>query len=249
MERPANPLLLALDTSDIDQARRWVDELFPHVAGFKIGLELIWSMVGNLLSPYTLPADMRVYANKARALMQELDLVKVMADGKVSDTGRTTAGALTGIGLLRPWAYTIHANSGPQSLEAAAAYGDALGLGVTVLTSITRAQCIEMYGEPPEVQVCRFADSLVEAGIRGIVCSGEELPALAQHSNLDHLIRVVPGTRSTWAPPKGQERIVTPREAWDNLAHYLVIGSQATQPPAGMSSVDAIKRTLAEIFG
>ena len=41
--RPDDPLIVALDVSDIAHAERLADDLAPHVAMLKVGLELFWA--------------------------------------------------------------------------------------------------------------------------------------------------------------------------------------------------------------
>lgn len=82
-------------------------------------------------------------------------------------------------------------------------------------------------------------DEIVNSRIDGIVCSGKELPIVK--NKYPDLITVVPGIRMPNDPKDDQSRTVTPREAVDAGAEYLVIGRSVTK---AKSPSDAVKRVL-----
>jgi orotidine-5'-phosphate decarboxylase len=93
---------------------------------------------------------------------------------------------------------------------------DRLGglLGITVLTSIGEGECSSIYGDSAEEKVMQFAHNSLEAGLDGIVCSGQELEAIRADSELDDMLTVVPGITPEWVKKADdQKRIVTPGEA------------------------------------
>jgi orotidine-5'-phosphate decarboxylase len=129
---------------------------------------------------------------------------------------------------------TVHASGGVDMLKAAeqAAQETArqlghvppLVLGVTVLTSLT-GQSLSEIGLDSNVarQVRRLANMAVTAGLRGLVCSPLEVAELRQ--TLDSDIQfVTPGVRIETQAGDDQKRTLTPREAIDAGANWLVIG-------------------------
>lgn len=123
-------------------------------------------------------------------------------------------------------------------------------LGITVLTSLDTDECVSIFGDEPEKKVVQFARMAVDAGIDGIVCSGKELRAIRAMTTLDSLITVVPGITPDWAKKPGdQKRVVTPRQALQDGADFLVLGRALTQPPNGISKTEAGQRVVAEIAG
>jgi orotidine-5'-phosphate decarboxylase len=129
---------------------------------------------------------------------------------------------------------TVHASGGGEMLRAAegAAQETAaklgrtppLILGVTVLTSLAANQLTEI-GIEPNVghQVERLALLAVRSGLRGLVCSPLEIAGLRQIISSDIKL-VAPGIRPADSAKDDQKRILSPREALDAGADWLVIG-------------------------
>jgi orotidine-5'-phosphate decarboxylase len=97
-------------------------------------------------------------------------------------------------------------------------------LGVTVLTSsdshtLAETGCETDMGK----QVSRLARLAVKAGLRGLVCSPLEIIALRMILPV-HIQLVTPGIRTGAEKADDQKRTLTPREAIDAGANWLVIG-------------------------
>jgi len=97
-------------------------------------------------------------------------------------------------------------------------------LGVTVLTSFNRDTLAEV-GCAANVgaQAERLANLAVKAGLRGLVCSPLEIADLRQILP-SHIQLVTPGIRTGAEKSDDQKRTLTPREAIDAGANWLVIG-------------------------
>lgn len=241
----SNPIIVALDVDEVDQARRLVDELCDHVGYFKIGLEFIMSQMAKLMADEQL---WRIRHNMLRYLFQETQ-GRLMWDGKFDDIPNTVGGAVRGLKPVSPWGLTIQASCGQDGIKAAVENkGKSLILGVTVLTSLSEELCRHIFGLLPTQAVVKFATDLREYGADGIVCSPQELVAL-DVAEIQGLVRVVPGVRSAWADSGDQKRQMTPRDAYRFGADYVVLGRPLTRPPEGMTPADAAKRVLAEIYG
>ena len=92
----------------------------------------------------------------------------------------------------------------------------------------------------PADQVRRLADLAQDAGLDGIVCSGEEV-AMAKKAWADGFF-VVPGVRPAGGAMGDQKRAVTPRQALDNGASILVVGrpiSLADDPDLAARAIEA----------
>jgi orotidine-5'-phosphate decarboxylase len=195
--------------------------------------------------------------------------VNTMADPKFHDIPETVRLSVRACAKWAPTFVTVHASGGPDMLKAAVEgrneARDFPGmpldpkvkeqvagiLAITVLTSLDGETCKSIFGAEPEEKVVEFAKMAHEAGIDGIVCSGKELRAIRAISALDDLITVVPGITPAWAKKAGdQKRIVTPTEAVESGADFIVVGRAITQPPADMTpgyAAGEIARELAEI--
>jgi orotidine-5'-phosphate decarboxylase len=117
-------------------------------------------------------------------------------------------------------------------------------VGVTVLTSLDQQDLAAtgIAGSPAE-QVKRLATLARDAGIDGIVCSGEEVAA-ARAEWPDGFF-VVAGLRPTGADVADQKRVVTPRQALDDGASVLVIGRPITGVPNPAHAIEEIVASLA----
>lgn len=229
--RPGPGLIVALDVADLADAERWVERLAPRVERFKVGLEL-FSRGG--------PSAVARLADRGAELFLDL---------KLHDIPRTVArsveavAALPGVRML-----TVHAQGGHVMLGAAAeAAPPGLEiLAVTVLTSLDAAD-LSMGPHPvdPAAAVMALAQRAVDAGVHGLVASGEEAARLRAALGASVTL-VVPGIRPAGAEIGDQKRVVTPRQAAEAGADWLVVGRPVleAQDPEG-----ALDRILAELPG
>ena len=97
-------------------------------------------------------------------------------------------------------------------------------LGVTVLTSL-RASDLTQVGitKPLEEEVVHLASLAQQAGLGGVVASPLEIEPLRRACGKDMII-VTPGVRPQKGPRNDQVRVMTPAEAIQAGADYLVIG-------------------------
>ena len=217
---PQDRIIVPLDVPSAEDAIALLDRI-PDVRFWKVGLELFVSAGPQILQEL-----------KARDK-------KIFLDLKFHDIPNTMAGACRSAAQYGVDLMTIHATAGKTALAAsqqAAREGAALAgvaaptlLAVTVLTSIsTRALAFELK-IPLEMldYVQQMALLAQENGIGGCVCSPLEIEGIRQVC--DDLILVCPGVRPTWASKGDQRRVMTPRDAIQAGANYLVIGRPITQ--------------------
>jgi orotidine-5'-phosphate decarboxylase len=190
---------------------------------------------------------------------------KMMADTKFHDIPKTVELQVEAVASCEPRLITIHASGGEEMLKSAVTGRDRgvlqsksfthyelvapqVGLlGITVLTSLGE-EARDIYGKPAEEKVLEFARFALNAGLEGIVCSGKELKAIRANSELDDLITVVPGITPEWTKKAGdQKRVVTPSEAIQSGADYIVVGRAITEPPEGISRAEAAERIAQEV--
>jgi orotidine-5'-phosphate decarboxylase len=99
-----------------------------------------------------------------------------------------------------------------------------LVLGVTVLTSMDSNALTEIGCQPNVAhQVERLASLAVDSGLRGLVCSPLEITVLRQILPPEIQL-VTPGIRTGAEKADDQKRTLSPREAIQAGASWLVIG-------------------------
>jgi orotidine-5'-phosphate decarboxylase len=208
------------------------------LAGRLTGLK--WAKLGPILYVREGPALVREFAARG---------VRVFLDLKWHDIPNTVAGAVTAARDLGVGMATVHCLGGRAMLEAAArAAGAELPLvGVTVLTSHDAADLESVLGRGvPDIgfEAERLARMAVQAGLRGVVASGQELGLLREALGPDPWI-VVPGIRVPGDAAGDQARTVAPDEAVRRGATHLVVGRSITAAPDPV----AVYRRLAEAVG
>jgi orotidine-5'-phosphate decarboxylase len=208
MTKTADKIIVALDVPTKREALDLAEKLGEQIAFFKIGLQL-----------YTAEGPEIVRAVSATGS-------KVWLDLKVHDIPNTVARAVESAGRVGVQMLTIHLSGGSEMVRAATAarVNNMLLLGVTVLTSATEETLREIgIQDKVDDQVLRLAKLGVEAGIDGVVASPHEIKSLRREFG-DKIKIVVPGIRPSWSKPGDQKRTMTPREALEAGADYLVIG-------------------------
>ena len=221
----SNPVYLALDLPQIEPAKALLSKVKAHIGGVKLGLEFFCAHGGH-----------GVHEIAHMGLPIFLDL-------KLHDIPNTVAGAMQAIHVYEPAIVTVHASGGRAMMEdakAAAAEGCKV-VGVTMLTSLdeTDLQRIGVGGTPHD-HVMRLAELAHDAGLDGIVCSGQEVGQVRKQWKDGYF--VVPGLRPAGAALGDQKRAVTPRQARDDGASVLVIGrpiSRADDPEAAARAIEA----------
>jgi orotidine-5'-phosphate decarboxylase len=158
--------------------------------------------------------------------------VRVFLDLKWHDIPSTVAGAVTAARDLGVSMATVHCLGGRAMLGAAAqaAGTDVALVGVTVLTSHDAAELESVLGRGvPDVgfEAERLARVALQAGLRGIVASGQEVGLLREVLGPAPWI-VVPGIRSPRDPVGDQVRTIEPAEAVRRGATHLVVGRPIT---------------------
>jgi orotidine-5'-phosphate decarboxylase len=222
-----SPIYVALDTSDLDAALKLAARIRTHVGGLKLGLEF-FAANG--------PAGIRAIA--------EIGL-PVFLDLKLHDIPNTVAKAVQALRPLEPAILTVHAAGGRAMMEdakAAAPTGTKV-VAVTVLTSLDGADLEAAgVGGGAHAQVERLALLARDAGLDGIVCSGDEVKAAKKLWPQGFF--VVPGVRPAGGDAGDQKRVVTPRQALDNGASILVVGRPITKAEDPDLAARAIAATL-----
>jgi len=220
-------LIFALDVDNLEEARRWVEQLQGQVGVFKIGKQLFTKCGPQVVN--------LVQAGGA----------DVFLDLKYHDIPNTVA--MAGLEALRLGVrmFNVHALGGfemmaklVEAVDAVCPRGNParpLLLAVTILTS-SNQETLRGIGidRPISVMVPKLAKLAKDAGMDGVVASPQEVGLIREACGGDFAI-VTPGVRPTFASQDDQKRVMTPGDALRAGADYLVIGrpiSAAADPAA-----------------
>ena len=230
-------LIVALDVEDLAAANRLITTLSGEVKWFKIGKQL-FTAVG--------PASVKLLHEAKKNIFLDL---------KFHDIPNTVAGAVASGTKLGANMINMHASGGLEMMRAAAEAAEKqaseLGipkpilLGVTVLTSVNEANFQSDFGTQRKLedQVAYLAELSQEAGLDGVVASPLEIELIRKVCGDDFVI-LTPGVRPAWAASNDQQRVMTPAEAIDAGADYIVVGRPIT---AADNPRDAARAILEEI--
>ena len=152
----------------------------------------------------------------------------IFLDLKLHDIPNTVKKSIEGLASLPIKMLTIHASGGKAMMEAAMSSVKGTNIkifGVTALTSLTDEDTNQIYKRDAYDQVEAMLDLAEESNIDGVVCSPHELNLLAKR---DSLLSITPGIRLE-SSNDDQNRVMTPKDAIELGANYLVIGRPITQ--------------------
>jgi orotidine-5'-phosphate decarboxylase len=219
--RPENPLAVALDLSDLDRAEALAKELGPHVGLLKVGLELSW-------------------AHGPEAVRRIAAHGPVFVDAKLHDIPNTVERASANIARLGPAMFNVHALGGEAMIAAAARGAERgareAGLAVPMLIAVTVLSSLagESLASPASL-----AFEARAAGALGAVVSGDDVSTVREVMGEEFCV-VVPGIRPPGSNGHDQVRILTPIEAVEAGADYLVVGRAITEASDPANAANAI---------
>ncbi|MBD2257468.1 orotidine-5'-phosphate decarboxylase [Pseudanabaena sp. FACHB-2040] len=234
----ADRIIVPLDVASEREALALVERL-PQVTFWKVGLELFVSSGPGILEQL-----------KQRQKRIFLDL-------KLHDIPNTMAGACRAAARYGVDLLTVHAAAGKTALvdclEAAQTGAADVGIqppqiiAVTLLTSIhARALAFEL---KVSLELTDYALQMAllaqESGLSGVVCSPQEAAALRQVLGSEFAL-VCPGVRPAWAGKNDQQRSMSPADAMQAGATYLVIGRPITAAAEPAAAFEQICQEISE---
>ena len=215
-------IIVAVDETSLKKALELIDNLDPKKCMLKIG-SVAFNSIGKEI----------IYSAADKNFDIFLDL-------KLHDIPNTVKKSIEGISVLPISMLTIHTSGGEEMMRAAmeAVSGTKIKvIGVTTLTSLNDNDANDIFKRTTFDQVKKMIDLAELAGIDGVVCSPHELELVNKRKSL---LSITPGIRIN-SLDDDQKRVMTPKEAIDLGADYLVIGRPIT-------ASDNIGKSLEEIY-
>jgi len=229
-------LIVALDFSHLEPCRKLLEELRGLVKIYKIGSELFTAQ-----------------GWRAVDLVESFE-GKVFLDLKLHDIPTTVAKTCRIIAQRGIFMFNLHTLGGLEMMREARRAVDAasregkrpLVVGVTILTSLEEKNLSQELGIACSLpgEVLALARLAKEAGLDGVVSSPEEACLLRQELGKDFIL-VTPGVRPSGSEAHDQRRSLTPREAFQAGANYLVVGRPITASPHPRERASQILQSLA----
>jgi len=215
-------IIVAIDETDIVSLVNILDSLDSDKCLIKIG-SVAFNSIGHEAISFAFDRGFEIF----------LDL-------KLHDIPNTVKKSIQGLVSLPINMLTIHTSGGKDMMMAAmeAVSGTEIKVfGVTALTSLSNDDTNEIFQRTASAQVNAMLDLAESAGIDGVVCSPHELELVSERKSL---LSITPGIR-LHDSNDDQKRVMTPKEAINNGADYLVIGRPIT-------ASENISKALVEIY-
>jgi len=208
------PIVLAVDTSDLDIAQRWIEATRDYISVYKLGLEFFLT-----------------FGHAGVERIQSVTDAEIFLDLKLHDIPHTVGAAASAIESLAPRFLTVHASGGKAMISAAVnAVPKTEITAVTILTSLSEEDLFEVgFANSALESAVSLATTAITAGARAIVSSPLEISAI--RSAVGELPAIItPGVRPAGqSGSDDQKRTMTPRAAISAGASYVVIGRPITQ--------------------
>ena len=223
-----SPIILALDADEISKAADWINATKDSIDIYKVGLEFFLKFGASGIAELRKNGDFEIF----------LDL-------KLHDIPNTVANSVKSISQVKPKFLTVHASGGREMVSAAALADPSIAItAVTILTSLSDEELGELgFASNAEQSAVALAKIAVTSGARAIVCSPFEAGAIRSAVG-DGVTLITPGVRPVGSAAGDQKRFMTPAQAIEAGANYLVIG----RPITGQPSLDAMADAAAAIL-
>ena len=215
-------IIVAIDEISFNKASIIIDNLDNEKCMLKIG-SVAFNSNGHKLIDYASKKGFEVF----------LDL-------KLHDIPNTVKKSIEGLVSLPIKMLTIHIAGGKEMIMAAMQAvkdTDIKVFGVTALTSLSDKDTNIIFKRSTSDQVEVMLDLAEASNIHGIVCSPHELELVKKRKSL---LSITPGIRLQNSNDD-QRRVMTPKEAIELGADFIVIGRPIT-------SSDNINKALNEIY-
>ena len=224
-------IIVAIDLSNLNKALKLTNILKNEVYAFKLGHEFFYN--------FGIEGYKKIYEV----------CPKIFLDLKLHDIPNTVEKGLRAICKLKPILTTIHISGGDEMLKASNAVINKRTkiLGVTILTSLNKKQASKYYKENSiNNLVKKFSKYAKQNNLSGLVCSPLEIEIVRKEVG-DKMIIVVPGIRpeNNFINSKDdQKRVLTPREAINLGADYLVIGRPIIESTNPLKAIKKINESI-----
>ena len=206
-----NKIILALDTTNLEEAIDITKKIKRKIFTVKLGLEFF-----------------NAHGKDGIKKFNEIGITNLMLDLKLKDIPETIYKAIKALDDIHFGFLTVHGQGGKKLVESAKKAANEIKskpkiMMVTILTSLSDDDLKNMGNKSTVVeQVERLAKLAKEMEV-GVVCSGHEAKIVRKIIGEDLLI-FTPGIRMNKEEKNDQKRVCTPSESIKNGANKIIMG-------------------------
>ena len=223
-------IIVALDGNNFSKIKKIALSLKNEVYAYKVGYEFFFN-----------------FGIDGYKKIKEI-YPKIFLDLKLHDIPNTVEQGIKALEKLKPVFTTIHISGGDEmnKFSVKKTSRKTKILGVSILTSLDSNQTKKYYNEKNvKLLVKKLVKYAKKNGLDGIVCSPLEIKTIRKEIG-KRMIIVVPGIRPINYSKKNddQKRTLTPIEAIEMGADYLVIGRPITSSKNPLKTIKEINKSI-----
>jgi len=206
-----NRIILALDTTNLEEAINITQKIKDKIFSIKIGLEF-WNSFGK----------------EGIKKFNEIGITNLMLDLKLKDIPQTVYKAIKTLDDIDFGFITIHGQGGKEMIEKAKTAASEIKskpkiMMVTVLTALNDRDLKDMGNKSSVTQQVKNLAKMAREAQVGVVCSGHEAKIVRKILG-DKLLIFTPGIRMKNDLKDDQKRVCTPEESIKNGANKIIMG-------------------------
>ena len=206
-----NRIILALDTTNLDEAINLTKKIKDKIFTIKIGLEFF-----------------NAHGKAGIKKFNQIGVKNLMLDIKLKDIPETVFKAIKALNDIEFGFLTIHGQGGKELIESAKKAADEIKskpklMMVTILTSLSDDDLKDMGNQNTVIEQVEKLAKVAKQKEVGVVCSGREAKIVRKIIGPDLLI-FTPGIRMREDTKNDQKRVCTPLESIKNGANKIIMG-------------------------
>ena len=206
-----NRIILALDTTNLEEALSITKKVKDKIFTVKLGLEFF-----------------NANGKQGVKKFNEIGITNLMLDLKLKDIPETVYKAIKALNDIKFGFLTIHGQGGKSMIKKAQKASDEIKskpniMMVTILTALDDNDLKDMGNNDTVVKQVEKLAKLAKDMNVGVICSGQEAKAVRKIIGSDLPI-FTPGVRMNDGDKNDQKRVCTPAESIKNGADKIIMG-------------------------
>ena len=206
-----NRIILALDTTNLEEAISITNQIKDKIFTIKLGLEFF-----------------NAHGKEGVKRFNELGITNLMLDLKLKDIPETVYKSIKALDGIKFGFLTIHGQGGKSMIDKAKKAADEIKskpniMMVTILTALNDDDLKAIGNNSTVVEQVKHLAKVAKEMNVGIVCSGHEAKTVREIIGPDLLI-FTPGIRMNKDNKDDQQRVCTPMESIKNGSDKIIMG-------------------------
>ena len=206
-----NKIILALDTTKIEEAIAITKKIKDRIFTIKLGLEFF-----------------NAHGKTGIKKFNEIGINNLMLDLKLKDIPETVYKAIKALDDIKFSYLTIHGQGGRELVESAKKAASEIKskpkiMMVTILTSLSDSDLKDIGSDSTVIEQVKKLAKIAEEMKVGIVCSGHEAKIVRKIIGQNLLI-FTPGIRMNEDGKNDQKRVCTPMQSIKNGSNKIIMG-------------------------